>query len=312
VAPRYDHVLLDTGAGISDVVLYTVSLADDVLVVATPEPTSLTDAYATIKVLATTQGRREAASWWSTRRAARAMAAPCAQQLQQVIDRYVSPTLDNACKLDLPGRGAQSDSAVREAVQRRQLLLLSYPGSMPRHSGGGAAGDAAFGRLMSAAHVRRLSRPARRCTYTESRSNALPFRPTAREFPVRVPRQKRGAWAASHTLRRARLVDRFYDLMDLEPAYAGSAPCTAAPGRLARQAVLVPVRLAGRARPVHEERFGHPRLRARHMPYAIGIAERDQWMACMMQAMQESRHSTRRWPRLARAFFGTADWMRNI
>ena len=55
---RYDRVLLDTGAGISDVVLYTVSLADEVLVVATPEPTSLTDAYATIKVLATQQQRR--------------------------------------------------------------------------------------------------------------------------------------------------------------------------------------------------------------------------------------------------------------
>ncbi|MBQ1763897.1 MAG: MinD/ParA family protein, partial [Aquincola sp.] len=58
VKPLYDRVLLDTGAGISDVVLYTVSLADEVLVVATPEPTSLTDAYATIKVLANTQGRR--------------------------------------------------------------------------------------------------------------------------------------------------------------------------------------------------------------------------------------------------------------
>jgi hypothetical protein len=53
-------VLLDTGAGISDVVLFTVSLADDVLIVATPEPTSLTDAYATIKVLATTQPARDA------------------------------------------------------------------------------------------------------------------------------------------------------------------------------------------------------------------------------------------------------------
>src|SRR5256885_9993706 len=58
VTPRYDRVLLDTGAGISDVVLYAVSLADEVAVVATPEPTSLTDAYATIKVLATQQQRR--------------------------------------------------------------------------------------------------------------------------------------------------------------------------------------------------------------------------------------------------------------
>src|SRR5262245_4635920 len=59
IAPRFDRILLDTGAGISDIVLYTVSLADEALIVATPEPTSLTDAYATIKVLATTQGRRD-------------------------------------------------------------------------------------------------------------------------------------------------------------------------------------------------------------------------------------------------------------
>jgi flagellar biosynthesis protein FlhG len=71
VTPKFDHVLLDTGAGISEVVLYTVSLAGEVLLVATPEPTSLTDAYATIKVLATTQGRR-ASTCWSTRRASRA------------------------------------------------------------------------------------------------------------------------------------------------------------------------------------------------------------------------------------------------
>src|SRR5207237_6780309 len=58
VAPRYDRILLDTGAGISDVVLHAISLADDVLVIATPEPTSMTDAYATIKVLATQQSRR--------------------------------------------------------------------------------------------------------------------------------------------------------------------------------------------------------------------------------------------------------------
>src|SRR5438445_12557546 len=46
VAPRFDRILIDTGAGISDVVLYAVSLADEVLIVATSEPTSLPDAYA--------------------------------------------------------------------------------------------------------------------------------------------------------------------------------------------------------------------------------------------------------------------------
>ena len=73
VEPMFDHVLLDTGAGISDVVLYTVSLAGEVLVVVTPEPTSLTDAYATIKVLVAAQGRRRVSLVVNqTRRPARA------------------------------------------------------------------------------------------------------------------------------------------------------------------------------------------------------------------------------------------------
>ena len=60
VTPRFDVLLLDTGAGISDVVLYALSLAHEIIVVATPEPTSMTDAYATIKVLAAA-GPREPA-----------------------------------------------------------------------------------------------------------------------------------------------------------------------------------------------------------------------------------------------------------
>jgi len=51
VRDRFDDVIVDTGAGISDVVLYAVSLADDVVMVVTSEPTSMTDAYATVKVL---------------------------------------------------------------------------------------------------------------------------------------------------------------------------------------------------------------------------------------------------------------------
>ena len=127
VAPRFDRILLDTGAGISDVVLYTVSLADEVLIVATPEPTSLTDAYATIKVLASTQGRRSIRLVVNQKPASsdgRAVRA----QLQQVIDRYVSPSLEAPVVLDLVGE-VPSDPAVRDAVRRRQLLRECYPGS---------------------------------------------------------------------------------------------------------------------------------------------------------------------------------------
>jgi len=125
--PRYDHILLDTGAGISDVVLYTVSLADDVLVVVTPEPTSLTDAYATMKVLATTQGRRRFNLLVNqTRKLGEGRAVR--QQLQQVLDRYVNPGLDSAVRLELLGE-VPSDASVRESVQRRQLLLDVLPGA---------------------------------------------------------------------------------------------------------------------------------------------------------------------------------------
>ena len=127
VVPRFDRILLDTGAGISDVVLYTVSLADEVLIVATPEPTSLTDAYATIKVLATTQGRRD------IRVLVNQVSKPgegrvIRGQLQQVVDRFVSPGLEVPVKLEFVGE-VPIDPSVRDAVKRRQLLLDCLPGS---------------------------------------------------------------------------------------------------------------------------------------------------------------------------------------
>ncbi|WP_374675087.1 MinD/ParA family protein [Ideonella sp.] len=127
VKPRFDRIILDTGAGISDVVLYTVSLADEALVVTTPEPTALTDAYATIKVLATTQGRRD------LRLLVNQVTRPgdgriIRGQLQQVVDRYVSPGLDSPVKLEFLGEVA-TDKTVREAVSRRQLLLDAFPGA---------------------------------------------------------------------------------------------------------------------------------------------------------------------------------------
>ncbi len=107
------------------------------------------------------------------------------------------------------------------------------------------------------------------------------------------------------------LVDRFYDLMDLEPAYAGI--------RALHPQDMVESRnklywflcgwLGGPS--LYVERFGHPRLRARHLPYAIGMSERDQWMACMLQAMREQGLPDNLIERLLESFYNTADWMRN-
>jgi flagellar biosynthesis protein FlhG len=127
VRPRFDRVLLDTGAGISDVVLYTVSLADEVLIVATPEPTSLTDAYATIKVLATTQPRRLIRLLVNqVQRAGEGRAIR--KQLQLVVDRYVNSALDQPVMIELLGE-VPFDPSVRESVIKRELLIERAPGA---------------------------------------------------------------------------------------------------------------------------------------------------------------------------------------
>jgi flagellar biosynthesis protein FlhG len=124
--PHYDIVLLDTGAGISDVVLFAVSLASEVLVVATPEPTSLTDAYATIKVLVGEQQRRNI-RMVINQTARMGDGRAITTQLQQVLDRFVVAKPGEKVRLihmgDIP-----ADPAVRQAVMRRQLLILSTPG----------------------------------------------------------------------------------------------------------------------------------------------------------------------------------------
>ena len=107
------------------------------------------------------------------------------------------------------------------------------------------------------------------------------------------------------------LVDAFYDRMDLEEAFAGIRKLhhDTLDGSRDKLAWFLTGWLGGPQRYV--ERFGHPMLRARHLPYAIGIEERDQWMACMRQAMHELAVDEALAMRLAEAFFGTADWMRN-
>ena len=84
------------------------------------------------------------------------------------------------------------------------------------------------------------------------------------------------------------LVERFYDLMDLEPGYAALRAAHGDTLDNARQRLFwfLCGWLGGPAH--YTDRFGHPRLRARHMPFSIGIQERDQWLACMDQAMAET------------------------
>ena len=107
------------------------------------------------------------------------------------------------------------------------------------------------------------------------------------------------------------LVDAFYDRMDLEEAFAGIRKLHHATLDGSRDKLFwfLSGWLGG---PQHYvERFGHPMLRARHLPFAIASAERDAWLACMRMALDDVKAPPALVEPLMRAFHGTADWMRN-
>ena len=118
------------------------------------------------------------------------------------------------------------------------------------------------------------------------------------------------AWIGGEDAVR-RLTDRFYDLMDLEPGYAALRSVHGSELANARQKLFwfLCGWLGGPQ--YYTEQFGHPRLRARHMHVPIGIQERDEWLACMDQAMGETGVPEDLRARLRESFFQTADWMRN-
>jgi hemoglobin len=107
------------------------------------------------------------------------------------------------------------------------------------------------------------------------------------------------------------LVDAFYDHMDRDAAFAGIRALH--PPQLSGSRDKLYWFLCGwSGGPQHYvERFGHPRLRARHLPFAIGAAERDQWLQCMNLAMRDRGMPESLQRRLGQSFFQTADWMRN-
>ena len=107
------------------------------------------------------------------------------------------------------------------------------------------------------------------------------------------------------------LVDRFYDLMDLEPAFAGIRAMhpTTLDGSRDKLVWFLSGWTGGPN--LFVERFGHPRLRARHLPYAIATDERDQWLRCMEMAMQDVGIVPSLQEHLQKSFAETADWMRN-
>jgi hemoglobin len=109
----------------------------------------------------------------------------------------------------------------------------------------------------------------------------------------------------------ARLCDRFYELMDSVPQFQGIRAMH--PADLANSRDKLYMFLSGwlGGPDLFVEKFGHPRLRARHSPFAIGTRERDQWVACMVLAMEDVGVEEEIRAKLLQNFFNTADFMRN-
>lgn len=107
------------------------------------------------------------------------------------------------------------------------------------------------------------------------------------------------------------LVERFYELMDTLPE---AAPIRALhPKDLTTSQEKLYEFLSGwlGGPNLYQEKYGHPRLRARHLPFAIGVAERDQWLLCMKQALDESSMDMEMKGFLMDRFGQVADFMRN-
>ncbi len=107
------------------------------------------------------------------------------------------------------------------------------------------------------------------------------------------------------------LVNRFYDLMDSSPEAAEIRSFHAKSLNQSREKLFMFLSGWSGGPQSYVERFGHPRLRLRHVPFAIGAVERDQWLWCMNKALDESGLDSRVVKYLKQHFAETADFMRN-
>lgn len=107
------------------------------------------------------------------------------------------------------------------------------------------------------------------------------------------------------------LVDRFYDIMDTDPAAKTIREMHAADLSSARDKLYKFLAGWTGGPQLYIEEYGHPMLRARHLPFVIGEAERDQWMYCMIKAMHQLGMEEKLMIKLAEQLYGVADFMRN-
>jgi len=107
------------------------------------------------------------------------------------------------------------------------------------------------------------------------------------------------------------LVQRFYQLMDELPEAYGIRKLHAEDLQGATEKLYKFLTGWMGGPQLYVEQYGHPMLRRRHMPFSIGNAERDQWMLCMDQALEDVVEDAELRQELSAAFAKVADHMRN-
>lgn len=107
------------------------------------------------------------------------------------------------------------------------------------------------------------------------------------------------------------LVDRFYDLMDSSPEAKDVRALHASSLSQSREKLFMFLSGWSGGPALYIEKYGHPRLRQRHMPFSIGEIERDQWLWCMNKAVDESQMLSVVKQNLKARFAEVADFMRN-
>lgn len=108
-----------------------------------------------------------------------------------------------------------------------------------------------------------------------------------------------------------KLVQRFYQVMDTLPEAQGIRAMH--PQNLQSSEDKLFMFMSGwlGGPNLFVEKFGHPRLRARHLPFAIGKSERDQWMICMVHAFDDLQIQDPLRSDLLHVLLNLADHMRN-
>jgi hemoglobin len=106
------------------------------------------------------------------------------------------------------------------------------------------------------------------------------------------------------------LVDRFYDLMGEKEEVRVLRDLHAKSLKVSREKLYLFLSGWLGGPQLYVEKYGHPMLRRRHLPFAIGDTERDQWMLCMNQTLDEQTEEPLR-EQLKNAFAKVADHMQN-